>query len=257
MLAENDRYLDAVQYINVLHRFKEAIAKGKPLKWQDSDEIGNKFDTCTWGMCSDAAEDWRLDELLLPGLGECKAYRYGAKEKSAVVTAKRPGKLRCPLDTLEESDQSAGCFYRCAIFQRRKKPTRAHVIKLYDETIAKAVQSILHTLLPDSHRLHLPEAKLQQTDSNETVELLWGHRKSAGPCKYAKIKTDCKALSVFVYYNTHREEEHNEACKFPTPFTAEATKRILEFHKTEEEKIIGCACSMCGLLPQELEKLQE
>jgi hypothetical protein len=89
------------------------------------------------------------------------------------------------------------------------------------------------------------------------VELTWGHYKSAGHCKYAKIKTNYRDISVFVYHNVHREEEYNEACKFPTPFTAEVTKRILEFHKTEEEKIIGCACSMCGLLPQELEKLQE
>lgn len=48
----DDRYLEA------LKRIRNLIASGFEFKKDYSNEIGNKYTYCTWGLCSNCKESW-------------------------------------------------------------------------------------------------------------------------------------------------------------------------------------------------------
>lgn len=120
--------LSAIRFVAALKRQRERIASGLKLSKEDSDEPGNKFTTCTWGLCSDEKEAWPdAEDHLWPD----------QFESAGRVAPKYRGKGHaCPMSRGNRSD---GCFYDCRIFQKRdgERVTKEVALALYDAAIAK------------------------------------------------------------------------------------------------------------------------
>lgn len=133
---KDDIYLSDERYLAALKRIRRQIAGGLGIEAEDSTTPGDKYTTCTWGLCSKMPQQWPDEEDWLLD-----------KPIRGMISAKyqREGQL-CPMDrNLEpearsefDGDYPSGCFYRCRIFKRKRGqrlPTRAEALKLYDRAI--------------------------------------------------------------------------------------------------------------------------
>lgn len=109
------------------------IANGAILKFEDSEDIGNKYTTCTWGLCHDAAGFWEKEECQFEE--PAAAHRHG--RYALVVRSKHlPDKQKCPMDRGDGEQGEWGCSYRCRIFTpTEKRPDRKRALQLYDDRI--------------------------------------------------------------------------------------------------------------------------
>lgn len=126
----NDRlYLPQERYIAVLNRQRDRIAKGIPLVLDDSDEIGNKHTSATWGLCSEEVEAWPdAEDHLWPDDFN--------KHKRVAPKYQRENQM-CPFDAREKPTGN-GCFYTCRLFRGRyPTPNRDEALALYDQRIAQ------------------------------------------------------------------------------------------------------------------------
>jgi hypothetical protein len=129
------------RFLASLKRMRERIAGGLQLRYWDSNTIGDKETSATWGQCSKEKEQWPdaedhtwPDEFLKHGR-VAPVYRNVADGQ------------RCPFEVTNAGPGSgSGCFYRCRFFQSRKferklgltVPTREEALQLYDATIEDA-----------------------------------------------------------------------------------------------------------------------
>lgn len=114
---------------DALRRMRATIARGSKLSAEDSTTIGDKYTTCSWGMCSDSDAQWPdPDDHIWPHLFE---------RDDRVAPRAAPG--GCPMDKRTGTDEESrwGCFYHCRVFGKEiKKDDRKRALELYDETIA-------------------------------------------------------------------------------------------------------------------------
>jgi len=119
-----EHYLSHDRYIIALKRIREQIVNKSKLKYEDSDSIGDKYTTCSWGMCSMYKEQW-----------PDKEDRIRTFNSGLVDTKQQDTNQNCPMDSKQEGEVW-GCFYRCRVFQNLGKlPSREEAIRLYDITI--------------------------------------------------------------------------------------------------------------------------
>jgi len=115
---------------DALRRMRDFIAAGSQLECEDSDEVGNKYTHCSWGMCSEAISQWpEADDHVFPD---------EFIERARVAPRDSPG--GCPLDTsVEKPDwEHYGCFFRCLAFgEKIQKQDRDRALELYDTVISK------------------------------------------------------------------------------------------------------------------------
>jgi hypothetical protein len=118
IVLSNDRYIAA------LERIKKQIENGSDLISEDSNDIGNKYTSCTWGLCSRYREQWPDEEDWLS--------EYNDK---IVNSRYQDNGQHCPMDKdQDENSMAFGCFYRCRVFQDGLRD-REEAIKLYEITI--------------------------------------------------------------------------------------------------------------------------
>jgi hypothetical protein len=113
------------RYIAALKRILSQIKEGSKLEAEDSETVGDKYTTCSWGLCSHHKEQWPdKQDYLFPPRGD----------GTVAVKYKGIGQ-NCPFDKNKEAHPD-GCFHRCRIFQDLKNPpTREEAIFLYEITL--------------------------------------------------------------------------------------------------------------------------
>lgn len=118
------------RYQDALRRFRDKIEKGAPFDAEDSCAVGDKYTSCSWGLCSCRnAADWPdANDHLFP---------EDFVQRGRISPRYRDRDRACPLGAATESQ---GCFYQCRVFQHRQPPSREEVLKLYDELIQKREQ---------------------------------------------------------------------------------------------------------------------
>jgi hypothetical protein len=136
-----DLNLPKDRYFAALHRQRARIENDTPLVLEDSDAAGDKYSHASWGLCSkdkeawpDAADHLWPDEFVEKGR----------------IAPKYLGDNRCPFDEpgrdrlTSSTLGSAGCFYRCRLFQAKKanRPDKKRALVLYDEKIQEILVDI-------------------------------------------------------------------------------------------------------------------
>jgi hypothetical protein len=110
--------LTKAQTLTVIRRIRAAIAAGKPKVLDDSEEIGNKYTHCSWGMCATTEEYYPTPDLYEPGSRDPMRWPTGHG---------------CPMDRGRKTEAHWGCFYRCRAFHGGVN--REQALALYDEAI--------------------------------------------------------------------------------------------------------------------------
>jgi hypothetical protein len=129
------RIMSPGQHLMTLRIQRELIAGGSKLWWDDDNTIGNKHTECSWGLCS-------CNKMIYP-LAEMHIWPDQFEKDDRVAPIDRGPDQKCPFDNGETPKQfiSCGCFYRCMIFQSKKKGLnrmpREKALELYDEEIKK------------------------------------------------------------------------------------------------------------------------
>ena len=119
---------------DALRRMRARVEGGIVFTAVDSDVIGDKHTSASWGMCSEAPDQWPdPDDNIWPE----------ERLRGRVASRHAPG--GCPMDlrTGTEQESRIGCFYTCRIFTA-VRPARVHgdsagrrvTLALYDEVIA-------------------------------------------------------------------------------------------------------------------------
>lgn len=114
--------LSRERYVAALIRIQALIKGGLLLSYDDSDEPGNKYTHCNWGMCTRSRDAWPDPiDYMWPDRVEPKYFLDSCL---------------CPLDKRTKHSGN-GCFYSCMIFNAKhgKLPTRAAVLALFDTRI--------------------------------------------------------------------------------------------------------------------------
>lgn len=122
------------QWLAALKRLRALIADGLPLVADDSNDIGNKYTECSWGMCG-ARQDVFTDPAT-------HIWPIQFLRQSRVAPIGRPKGCLCPIDRRNtiEDDRYQGCFYSCRIFSPKKgekRPGRELVLSWFDKAIAE------------------------------------------------------------------------------------------------------------------------
>jgi hypothetical protein len=139
-------YMTDAQYLNQLQRMRERIAHGEMLVIVNSEEIGEQFTHCSWGLCTGDIDFWQSDELLHPenppkntGHFEAQAGDFSFDVEMWFVTPKhRQHNHFCPFDRGADGSASSawGCFDRCKIFHPRKDEDpvlpRENAVRMFD-----------------------------------------------------------------------------------------------------------------------------
>lgn len=118
------------RFQDALRRMRKRISEGLPLEWEDSTDIGNKYTSCTWGMCSEQKEQWPdkddhtwPDEFIKSGRIAPRSMKKGQ---------------HCPLNDRSKQKDGNGCFYSCKIFGSKNKDlSRERALELYDLAISE------------------------------------------------------------------------------------------------------------------------
>ena len=105
-----------------------SIAGGLKLDFDDSTVTGDKYNYCTWGLCSMDKEQWpNKDDHVFPD-------DFVADGRITVRDD-----LGCPMDVKCGTEEwyGFGCFHRCRVFIQRayEKMTKEMALKLFDERI--------------------------------------------------------------------------------------------------------------------------
>lgn len=99
------------EYLDALERLKVLLDSGLPLHYEDSNVTGDKYNRCTWGLCSEVREMWPKPEMHL--------WPDQFVSRGRIAPLYRQQHHLCPLDTRSEGTGN-GCFWTCRVFQHRK-----------------------------------------------------------------------------------------------------------------------------------------
>lgn len=119
------------RYVLAVQRILDRIQNGYPLKLDDSNYEGDKYTSCSWGLCYESIDQWPDAEdhtfpISFEQDGRLSPLRCGEGQK-------------CPMDrrTIEEKKATFnGCFWTCRAFNPGKdKLTADEAIQLCNEVI--------------------------------------------------------------------------------------------------------------------------
>lgn len=130
------------QVLKILKIIRVAIQSGHRLDAEDSNEIGNKYTECSWGVCSEAKEYFPDPEMHI--------WPKSFVEQDRVAILEFPEGTWCPMRAVKvaglhhtEGGGASGCFYQCRVFQRNlDTPTQEEALALYDEEIGILEQEL-------------------------------------------------------------------------------------------------------------------
>lgn len=113
---------------------RNLIQQGEPLKKDDCTDTGNKYTTCTWGMCTDSSKVYPKPEM--------HSFPQDFVDDAYVSALEFPKGQHCPMRVVdpEAADETPlfGCYYECRIFgSHRRNPTRAEAVDMYNAAITK------------------------------------------------------------------------------------------------------------------------
>lgn len=126
------------EFLAALRRMRDRIADGIELVAVDSEEIGNKYTHCSWGMCSEDREQWPDRELHI--------FKEDFDSYGRISTKNRLPWQPCPFDKRKRElvrdgniySLDSGCFWTCMIFQGATGAVSVELaLTLYDEAIAR------------------------------------------------------------------------------------------------------------------------
>lgn len=116
----DDRHLIA------LKRIRQQIADGLELNSVDSNDIGNKYTHCSWGLCSGNKEQWPdAEDHLWP---------HEFKTAGRVAPKYQKNHQHCPFDSNQSDEFRSGCFWTCMIFQGGLRDRNTALMR-YDQII--------------------------------------------------------------------------------------------------------------------------
>lgn len=134
------RQLPPARYLLALKRIRALIAAGEPLVTADSNEIGNKYTHCSWGLCTE-------DKVIWPDK-EDHTWPEDFVSYGRVAPLSTDECHSCPFDWRgpgKAGEFRNGCFYTCKVFRASKKhplPNRDEALRLYDERIKAMEQEL-------------------------------------------------------------------------------------------------------------------
>lgn len=121
-------HLTDEQFLETLKRIRLSIMNDKPLTADNSNETGNKYNDCSWGMCSRESEHWPDKTMMLFPDRDDVCPKYSQRDRHI-----------CPMDRRMDTGKvdGNGCFWTCRIFLRKndKLPTKEEAIALFDQAI--------------------------------------------------------------------------------------------------------------------------
>ena len=129
-------YMSDERYLAALKRIRQSIEDGCPLESENSNSMGDKYNECSWGLCSPLKEHWPdAEDHIFPDLF-IKDGRIAPKHMKSSNF--------CPLDKRGSWWTEQGCFWTCRIFRKGKNhlPTREQVLAFYDEAIKIADETV-------------------------------------------------------------------------------------------------------------------
>ncbi len=110
------------RYQDALRRLAMRISAGEELRYEDSNETGNKHTICSWGLCSNDPEQWPdADDHIWPD--------QFTEEGRIAPRYLRPEQT-CPMKGTGRKGH--GCFYSCKVFQGNP-PSRLEAMDLVDK----------------------------------------------------------------------------------------------------------------------------
>lgn len=147
-------FMTDAQYLDQLQRMREKISSGEVLVLVNSDETGEQFTHCSWGLCTGDMDFWQEDELLHPeappkstGHFEAQAGEFSLDVEMWFVTPKhRQHTHFCPFDRGSDGSASSawGCFDRCKVFHPGKNASlvlpREEAINTFDVCISNLLR---------------------------------------------------------------------------------------------------------------------
>lgn len=124
-----DLYLTDEEYLRILQNLKDEIQNsGVQLVYENSDDFGNSYNYCSWGLCS-------ISKNIAPEPTMHLWPDRFVKESKVAIKYRQPHQ-KCPLDK-RQSENSLGCFYSCCVFGKRRErlPRKEQILHLIDECI--------------------------------------------------------------------------------------------------------------------------
>jgi hypothetical protein len=130
-MTNRNLYLTDEQYWRAVERLRGIVASSTQLHAVDSNVIGDKYTSCTWGLCSDERVMWPTPDLHLWPDQFTKDGRIAPKY--------REDSQMCPMDK-RSSPGHNGCFYTCRIFNGEQM-SRGRALALIDAKLATRKES--------------------------------------------------------------------------------------------------------------------
>jgi hypothetical protein len=59
----SELYMSNERYLAALKRIRDIIASGVDVKAENSNAMGDKYSSCTWGLCDDGKSHWLYSPL--------------------------------------------------------------------------------------------------------------------------------------------------------------------------------------------------
>lgn len=117
-------YMNDKEYLEALLRLQGLIISGMALRFEDSDTTGDKYNFCSWGLCSEDIEMWPEPAMHLWPDQFARNGRIAPKYRLA--------HHKCPMDTRDMPDENGvyrtseqpgmnGCFWTCIVFRRMER----------------------------------------------------------------------------------------------------------------------------------------
>lgn len=107
-------YMSDEMYLAALLRLQSFTdpGRGYPLRCEDSNTPGDKYNWCTWGLCSDKWEMWPEPEMHI--------WPDQFKERGRIAPLYRESHQLCPCDIRDVSTGN-GCFWTCIVFRYKAR----------------------------------------------------------------------------------------------------------------------------------------
>jgi hypothetical protein len=130
----SELYMSNERYLAALKRIRDIIASGVDVKAENSNAMGDKYSSCTWGLCDDGKSHWP----------DAEDYLFSPGNRPWVATKYFKNGQHCPMDSAPPEDGHVeGCFWRCLVFNRgMKTPDRSEALQLFDAAIERAEKNI-------------------------------------------------------------------------------------------------------------------
>lgn len=118
-----------ISYYHTLLVLNKRVKDGTPLRYEDSEVIGNKYTICSLGLCDESLKE-KMDGLYPAAEHVCPHDKRYATEDGEAIAA--------------DSVDSSGCFYHCRIFSEpnaSRERAAVRIQKMWNRLENPATQS--------------------------------------------------------------------------------------------------------------------